>query len=176
MKEPTLPEPWLRGTHQDVLPVPRSVLHALELAREDLTRWCHGLSDEEFNARPRGIAPVAFHMKHIARSIDRLLTYAEGDALSERQMLALKSEMDGPSKLTEVFVELETALERTSQRVRRFDVESLDLQRMVGRKGLPTTAAGLLIHIAEHTQRHVGQAITTAKIVREGFKNQSAAC
>jgi hypothetical protein len=24
---------------------------------------------------------------------------------------------------------------------------------------------GLLVHIADHTQRHVGQAITTAKIV-----------
>jgi hypothetical protein len=25
--------------------------------------------------------------------------------------------------------------------------------------------AGLLVHIADHTQRHVGQAITTAKIL-----------
>jgi hypothetical protein len=31
---------------------------------------------------------------------------------------------------------------------------------------LPTSVGGLLVHVADHTQRHVGQAITTAKIVR----------
>jgi hypothetical protein len=36
---------------------------------------------------------------------------------------------------------------------------------MVGLKKLPTTVGGLLVHIADHAQRHVGQAITTAKIV-----------
>jgi len=30
---------------------------------------------------------------------------------------------------------------------------------------LPTTVGGLLVHVADHTQRHVGQAVTTAKIV-----------
>jgi len=35
----------------------------------------------------------------------------------------------------------------------------------VGEKHLPTTLGGLLVHIADHTQRHVGQAITTAKVV-----------
>jgi hypothetical protein len=36
----------------------------------------------------------------------------------------------------------------------------------VGRARLPSTVFGLLFHVAEHTQRHAGQAITTAKIVR----------
>jgi hypothetical protein len=31
---------------------------------------------------------------------------------------------------------------------------------------LPTTVAGLLMHIAEHTARHVGQAISAAKLAR----------
>lgn len=35
----------------------------------------------------------------------------------------------------------------------------------MGKKRLPTTVAGLLVHVADHTQRHVGQAITTAKVV-----------
>ena len=39
--------------------------------------------------------------------------------------------------------------------------------RFVGRKQLPTTVLGLLVHIAEHTQRHLGQAITIAKVVRD---------
>lgn len=32
---------------------------------------------------------------------------------------------------------------------------------------LPTTVIGLLVHIAEHTQRHLGQAITIAKTLRQ---------
>jgi hypothetical protein len=31
---------------------------------------------------------------------------------------------------------------------------------------LPSTVLGLLVHAAEHTQRHVGQIITTARILR----------
>ena len=67
----------------------RAVLHALELAKEDLEKWCGRLSDAELNARPGNLAPVAFHIRHIARSIDRLLTYAEGKELGEAQMDAL---------------------------------------------------------------------------------------
>ena len=73
----TQPEPWLRGTLTDVPAVHRAVLHALELAHEDLNRWCGGLTDEQLNAQHFGLAPVAFHIRHIAGSIDRLLTYAE---------------------------------------------------------------------------------------------------
>jgi uncharacterized damage-inducible protein DinB len=38
--------------------------------------------------------------------------------------------------------------------------------RGVGRLQLPSTVLGLLVHAAEHTQRHVGQILTTARIVR----------
>src|SRR5690349_19379456 len=94
MAQNSLPEPWLRGSLTDVPSLQRAVLHALELAREDLERWCDGLSDEELNARPAGIAPVAFHLRHIARSIDRLLTYAEGRQLSSEQIALMKAELD----------------------------------------------------------------------------------
>src|ERR1051326_8436423 len=94
MTQNTLPEPWLRGTLEDLPALQRAVLHALELAREDLERWCDGLTDEELNARPAGIAPAAFHLRHIARSIDRLLSYAEGRQLSAEQISAMKAEMD----------------------------------------------------------------------------------
>ena len=86
------PEPWLRGTLGEVPAVPRAVLHALELAKEDIQRWCGHLSDDQLNARPGGIAPVVFHVRHIARSLDRLLTYAEGGQLSAEQLAALKAE------------------------------------------------------------------------------------
>jgi len=159
-------EPWLRGTLTDVAAVQRGVLHALELAREDLERWCGELSDEELNARPAGVTPVAFHLRHIARSADRLLTYAEGRALDAAQISALKTEMDAGARSAEVFAELRKALETAAQRVRKFSAYELEAARSVGAKRLPTTLGGLLVHIADHTQRHVGQAITTAKIVR----------
>jgi uncharacterized damage-inducible protein DinB len=160
------PEPWLRGSLTDIPPVHRGTLHALELATEDLERWCGKLTDEQLNARPSGIAPVAFHVRHIARSIDRLLSYAEGSPLTGAQLAALQSETPGGATGRELFVELETALSQAALRIRALAATPLDLPRKVGRKELPTTVGGLLVHIADHTQRHVGQAITTAKIVR----------
>lgn len=162
----TRPEPWLRGTHPGVPAVPRGVLHALELAQEDLWEWCFGLSDEELNGRPLGIAPVAFHLRHIARSMDRLLTYAEGGALDEAQLSLLKCELEPDATHDQLFVELEDALNRSAQRVRALASADFAEQRGVGKKQLTATLGGLLAHIADHTQRHVGQAITTAKLVK----------
>jgi uncharacterized damage-inducible protein DinB len=160
------PEPWLRGTLTDIPAVPRAVLHALELAKEDLDRWCHALSDADLNARPAGLAPIAFHVRHIARSLDRLLTYAAGNQLTADQLAKMKSELDASAKRDELFEELNAALDKSAQRIRAFDVTRLDDPREVGQKKLPTTLGGLLVHVADHTQRHVGQAITTAKIVQ----------
>ncbi len=161
-------EPWLRGTLSDVAAVPRAVLHALELAKEDIERWCGGLSDEQFNARPSGIAPIAFHVRHIARSIDRLLTYAEGRQLTGEQIDALKSELDGATTKNELFAELHAAFRKSAKRIRALDATPLNDARKVGTRQRPTTVGGLLVHVAEHTHRHVGQAITTAKIVAAG--------
>jgi uncharacterized damage-inducible protein DinB len=161
-----LPEPWLRGTLGDLPAVPRAVLHALELAKEDLQRWCGGLGDDELNARPGGIAPVAFHLRHIARSVDRLLTYAEGGQLGTEQVAALKTESESGATRGELFAEIESALARSAARIRAIDANRLDETRKVGKKELPTTVGGLLVHVADHAQRHVGQAITTAKIVK----------
>jgi uncharacterized damage-inducible protein DinB len=160
-----LPEPWLRDTLKDISAVPRAVLHALELVSEDLNRWCGGLTDEEINARPAGLAPVAFHLRHIARSVDRLLTYAEGQLLNEEQLAALRTELDSGANREDLFSELNTAITSGTSRIRAIDVTKLEEPRSVGTKRLPTTVGGLLVHVADHSQRHVGQAITTAKIV-----------
>jgi uncharacterized damage-inducible protein DinB len=169
MSSSELPEPWLRGRLQEVPAVQRAVIHALELAAEDLKRWCSSLSHEQINARPGGLPPVAFHLRHIARSLDRLLTYAEGRGLSDQQLAALKSEMDPAATRNAIFSELDAALAMSTNRVRAFDVSTLEHSRRVGKKELPTTVGGLLVHVADHTQRHVGQAITTAKIVLATF-------
>jgi len=150
---------------REVPAVQRAVLHALELAEEDLRRWCGSLSDEQVNARPGGLPPVAFHLRHIARSLDRLLTYAEGRDLSELQLAGLKTEIDSGATRDALFLELSSALTNSMTRVRALDVSVFEQIRVVGRKQLPTTVAGLLVHVADHTQRHVGQAVTTAKIV-----------
>jgi uncharacterized damage-inducible protein DinB len=162
---PSLPEPWLRGTLTEVNAVPRAVLHALELAREDLRKWCGSLSAEEINAQPHGLPSVAFQLRHIARSLDRLLTYAEGSGLSAEQLEALRQESQPTASALAAFDELSAALDRAADRIRALAKIDLEQPRSVGKKALPTTVGGLLVHVADHTQRHVGQAITTAKIL-----------
>lgn len=166
--EPRLIEPWLRGTETDVPAVGRAVLHALQLADEDLRKCCGSLSDAEMNARPMGAPSVAFHIRHLARSLDRLLTYAEGRSLSEEQMSRLRTELDLGATRDELLAELTTALADAEMRVRALAKTDLEEARVVGKKRLPTTVGGLLVHVADHAQRHVGQAITTAKIVAAG--------
>jgi hypothetical protein len=166
-----LPEPWLRGTLTDLPAVHRAVIHALELAREDIQKWCGDLSETELNTAITGIAPVAFHLKHIGGSMDRLLTYAEGSRLTAEQITFMKSELDAATRREEVFSDLSDAFERSVCRVRAMAAVNLDEVRTVGSKQLPSSVGGLLIHVAEHTQRHVGQVITTAKLVRAHLGN-----
>jgi uncharacterized damage-inducible protein DinB len=161
------PEPWLRGTHSEVPAMPRAVLHAIELAREDLNSWCAELNEQELLAAPSGLPSIAFHLRHISRSLDRLLTYAEGRQLNDRQLQALTSEANPQGSRSEIFIELSAALSDSSARILKLGEkpDTLNQPRTVGRQNLPTTVAGLLVHIADHTQRHVGQAITTAKML-----------
>jgi uncharacterized damage-inducible protein DinB len=162
------PEPWLRGTLTDMPAVVRGVLHAFELAQEDVNRWCESLSDADLNARPFDLPPIAFHLRHIARSLDRLLAYAEGDQLSAEQIALLKSEME-PGVTREVLcTEFSRGLEDATQRVRALASGDLEQARFVGKKQLPTSVGGLLVHLADHTQRHVGQVVTTAKVLLAG--------
>lgn len=158
-------EPWMRGTHNELDVLRRAVVHALELAEEDVVKWCGGLSDAEMMERPAGVAPAAFHLRHIVRSLDRLLTYAENRLLDEAQMRALKTEMDSATA-DEVLREFREGIASAKERVRTFAPESYEEFRGIGRRQLPTTVGGLLIHCAEHTARHVGQAVTTSKLVR----------
>ncbi|PSH05752.1 MAG: DinB family protein [Acidobacteria bacterium] len=158
-------EPWVRGTHEEVPVVLRAVIHLLELAREDVRHWCSNLTDEEWNLSPDGLTPVAVHVRHMARSIDRLLTYAEGSQLSREQLDLMKGELEHPAKGVEVLAEFEAALTKAEQRIRAFAGSNLEEKRGLGRKALPTSVGGLLIHVADHTSRHLGQVVTTAKLV-----------
>lgn len=158
-------EPWMRGTHSDVPAVGRAVLHALELALDDLKKWTDGLTDAEIQCRPFGLMPVARHLRHIARSTDRILTYAEGHQLSEAQLQALKTEDRGDETRAALMAEVEASFRNAAERIRALALSDLEAPRGIGRRQLPASAGGALIHVADHTQRHVGQVVTTAKVL-----------
>jgi uncharacterized damage-inducible protein DinB len=108
---------------------------------------------------------VGFHLRHLAGSTGRLITYLQGDALSQAQMEALAAEKEpAGAGRDELLAQLDQAFRAAEAVVRSIDPSTLASPRAVGRKGLPTTVIGLLTHIAEHTQRHVGQAIAAAKL------------
>jgi uncharacterized damage-inducible protein DinB len=163
-----LPEPWLRGTLGEVPAVARAVLHALELASEDVRRWAGRLNDAQLKMRPAGLPSLAFQLRHIGRSVDRLLTYAEGGQLTAEQLAALQTENGENVKQAELFAEFDEIMTRSMVRVRAISREDFEKPRLVGQKRLPSSLGGLLVHIAEHTQRHVGQLITTAKVAAAG--------
>jgi len=164
-------EPWLRGTHADVPAVGRSVLHALDLALDDIAKWTEGLADAEVHAQPLGLPSLSFHLKHIARSVDRILTYAEGGQLTAEQLAALKAEQAPPANeqdesLAMLLGEVEASFANAADRIRTLAGADFNIFRGVGRKQLPTSIGGALIHVADHTQRHVGQVVTTAKVLK----------
>src|SRR5690349_16406168 len=117
MEAQNQPEPWLRGTHQDLDPLVRQVVHALELTSEDVHHWCAVLTDEEMNESPMGLTPLAYHLRHIPRSLDRLLTYAEGSHLDATQMAAFKSELQPGASKVDLMQEFESGLHSAMQRV-----------------------------------------------------------
>jgi uncharacterized damage-inducible protein DinB len=158
-------EPWLRGTLTEVDAVRRQVLHALQQGSEDVARWCSEFTAQQLEARPFGLPSVAFQMRHIVRSLDRLLTYAEGRKLNDAQLEAIESEMQPLGSREVIFAEFEGGIDSAMQRIKAIPPGSYDKARWVGRAELPSSVGGLLVHCADHAQRHLGQLVTTAKVV-----------
>lgn len=162
-----LPEAWLRGPIVGVNPLSAPILYTFQQAREDLSRATEGLAPEQIWASPHGFGSVGFHLRHIAGSTDRLMTYLQGRALNAGQMASLNAEhVPAGANRGELLALVDAALLRAETIVRALDTSTLAEPRTVGRQQLPTTVIGLLVHIAEHTQRHVGQAIAAAKLAR----------
>jgi uncharacterized damage-inducible protein DinB len=162
----TLPEPWLRGPVPGVDPLIAPILYAFQQAREDLAMHTEGLTNEHIWATPHGFGSLGFHIRHIAGSTHRLIAYLEGKQLSENQMAALRAERQPGASLEQLLAEMDSTFQHAEAVVRALNPATLSHPREVGRKRLPTTVIGLLTHIAEHTQRHVGQAISAAKLAR----------
>ena len=159
-------EPWMRGPIDGVSPLIAPVLYAFDHAREDLAKWTAGLAQEQLWATPHGFGSVGFHLRHLAGSTDRLLSYAEGRQLSAGQLVFLKAEHQAGATREELLAAMDASFRRVEQFVRGLDPAASTEFRGIGRKQLPTTVIGILVHIAEHTQRHIGQAISAAKLAK----------
>lgn len=159
-------EPWLTGPLEGVDPLIAPTLYAYAQAREDLAHWTDGLSGAQIWARPHGLAPLGFQLRHIAGSVERLTTYLRGAQLTPEQVDAIPHEMDPGASGADLLRTVNESLDRSEAVIRAIDPASLRDRREVGRKRLPTTVVGLVVHLAEHTQRHVGEAIITAKLAR----------
>jgi uncharacterized damage-inducible protein DinB len=159
-------EAWLSGKLDGFSDVLMPTAHALVQAITDLQKFTD-LTDEELLAKPNDSASIAFHLRHIAGSCDRLLTYAKGENLSEKQFEFLKTETAENTDLNaeELINQAVSSIETVLNFCQIVPSENLFEPRFVGRMELPTNVFGLLFHIAEHTARHVGQIVTTAKIV-----------
>ena len=127
------------------------------------------LSDSELWAKPGGAASAGYHVRDAIGSLDRLFTYARGEQLSMTQQRALADEGKPEERAGiqgSLVADFDAAVERALAQLRATDSATLLAPREVGRARLPSTVLGLLFHAAEHTQRHVGQLVTTSKIVR----------
>lgn len=169
MSTAKLPEVWLRGPLPAVPPLLQPVAHALLQAREEITEIMADFPAAQLAERPLGLASVGFHLRHLAGVLDRTFTYARGEALSAAQLAYLAAEGQPPTHagavagLVQAFSQqVEAALAQLAATPEAI----LPAWRGVGRAQLPSTVVGLLVHAAEHTTRHVGQLLVTARVVR----------
>lgn len=168
MATTTQPEYWLRGPVAGIVPTLQPVAHALLQAKEEVTALMQDFPDALLWERPAGVASAGFHLQHMAGVLDRLLTYAHGQSLSDTQMQYLKREgqpyeVSGAALVQQFHTHADAALAQLGQ----FTETGLHDFRGVGRAQLPSTVLGLLVHAAEHTMRHVGQLLVTTRLLKE---------
>lgn len=160
---------WLHGPIDGVPDLLQPVAHALIEAAQDVRTLLATVTPAQTWTRPHGAASLGFHVRHSMGSIDRLFTYARNEGLDATQLATLAAEktMDagagGPAQLSADF---DAMVDRALDQLRSTAPQSLLERREVGRARLPSTVLGLLAHAADHTYRHVGQAVTTARIVK----------
>lgn len=162
------PEYWLRGPIDGIAPLLQPVAHSLFQAREDVAIALSRTPPEQLWTTPHGAASIGFHVKHICGSLDRLLSYARGEALTPAQLAYLHTESAPgipPADAGSLLALVDEAVDRALRQLRGTSVGTLTEARAVGRQRLPSTVVGLLVHAAEHTTRHAGQIITTSKLL-----------
>ncbi len=163
----TAPEVWLRGPVDRVPALLQPVAHSLLQSREETQAVLAGLAADAIWRTRDGAASMGFHVRHAMGSLDRLFTYARGELLSDaqRHVLAQESQPDPDLAADDLLAAFDAAVERALDQLRSTDTATLSEVRHVGSAQLPSTVLGLLFHAAEHTQRHIGQAMTTRKLL-----------
>lgn len=166
---PTNPEVWLRGPLPDIPFLLQPVAHALLQAREEVGEMMEGFLQELLWQRPAGVASPGFHLQHLSGVLDRLFTYAQDASLSAAQRDYLAKEGQA-AEITagELVQAFHLQVDRALEQLRNTPEPSLAAFRGVGRAKLPSTVLGLLVHAAEHTQRHVGQLLVTVRVLTDG--------
>lgn len=161
------PEVWLRGPLPDMPVLLQPVAHALLQAQEEVQAFMSTFPGALLWERPAGVASPAFHLQHLTGVLDRLFTYARGEALSAGQLSALAAEgkLNENISVKTLLEAFETQIENSMAALKETDEKILTEAREVGRAKLPSTVIGLLTHAAEHTTRHVGQLLVTVKIL-----------
>jgi uncharacterized damage-inducible protein DinB len=167
MATPTTPEWWLRGPVDGIQPALMPAAHAFLQTLEDVETATADLTPDQLWFSAGGAPSIGFHLMHLSGSTDRLLTYARGEMLSDGQKAAFRAESNPPpADLTSLLADLRRSFDAAMAQLRATPPSSIHEARTVGRAALPTTVLGLLFHAAEHSQRHAGQIVTTARIVR----------
>ena len=161
-----LPEPWMRGPLASVDPLVMPLFFSFTQVREDLALHTAGITQEQLWRNVGRLPSLGFHLRHIAGSVERLTAYLMNEQLTAEQLAFLKQEATPGATLEGLLAAIDATLRATETRLRSIDPATIHDPRYIGRKRLPTTVLGLMVHIAEHTQRHLGQAITTAKLAR----------
>src|SRR5882672_5354912 len=168
MSKKAMPEVWLRGPLPGIPALLQPVGHALLQAREEVTALMEGFPEEHLWERPAGVASPGFHLQHLTGVLDRLFTYAAGLPLSGEQLAVLTAEgQPGPAgtSVRELVDQFNKQVDKALAQIVMIQESTLTQTRGVGRAQLPSTVLGLLVHAAEHTQRHNGQLLVTVKVI-----------
>ncbi len=156
----------MRGPIEGVEPLVAPVFYCFTQVREELAHYTEGLTTEQVWRHSGSLPTLGFHLRHIAGSVDRLMTYLMSGEITPEQIAYLKTEGEPGASLPELLAGIDATFAKAEGNLRTIRAEDIHAPRYIGRKKLPTSVLGLLVHIAEHTQRHLGQSITTAKLVR----------
>src|SRR3954470_14009648 len=161
-------EVWQRGPIAGVPNVLQPAAHILLQVRESVDEMVDGLTVDQWNARPGGVASTAFHVRHIPGVIDRLFTYARGETLSPSQLAVKQREGEAiaAADIPKAVQALHDRVEAAVDELKTIDAARLGDFRGVGRANLPSTVIGCLVHGAEHAMRHVGQLSVTVRVAR----------
>jgi uncharacterized damage-inducible protein DinB len=160
------PEVWMRGPITDVPPLLQPVAHALLQATEEVEAVMNEFNASHLWVKPAGMASVGFHLRHLSGVLDRLFTYARSESLTPQQLAYLQHEGIQDSDTIAILLDrFRMHVDRAIVQLKATADQDLLAPRGIGRQQIPTTVLGLLFHAAEHTQRHVGQLLVTARWV-----------